>query len=240
MGLANVYQKLVRSKIAGGPFRGMRYGPQTVCGPLAAKLLGTYELELAAALEEVFRAGHDTLIDVGAAEGYYAVGMALRNPGARIVAFESDAFAQKLLRKNAALNRVAERIEIRGHCDPRALADALAPARKPFVLVDAEGAETELLDPATVHDLARAVVMVELHDFADPRCGDIIRERCQTSHDIEEIRQRPRTRDDLPRRGSLFFLSHFFKHRGVQWMDEWRPEPMRWFYMKPKQTSHSR
>ena len=54
-------------------------------------MLGTYEKELNSVIEEACAAHPSLIVDVGAAEGYYACGMALRNPQARVVAFEMQA-----------------------------------------------------------------------------------------------------------------------------------------------------
>lgn len=234
MGMARIYQQVFGDQIAAGPFRGMRYGSRSDSYPLAPKLLGTYELELNPAVEEIIRSGHDLIVDVGASDGYYATGFALRLPQTRIVAFEMDKDAQELLRANAALNGVKDRIEIRGAGDRDSLEAVLAGAKKPFLLFDAEGAEMELLDPVASPSLRKTTILVEVHDCVDRRCGDIVRQHCADSHDIEEIVHQPRTREHLPKGNVLRLLARFKKHGGARWMDEWRPEPMRWFYMKPK------
>src|SRR5437660_11467263 len=84
--------QLVRASTANqvrqGPFAGMRYIDRAIGSAYLPKLLGTYECELAAIIEEVCARGPRLIIDLGAAEGYYAVGLALRNPQARVVGFE--------------------------------------------------------------------------------------------------------------------------------------------------------
>jgi predicted O-methyltransferase YrrM len=54
------------------------------------KLLGVYERELHDVLENLIAWGPDLVIDAGAAEGYYAVGLARRLPQSRIMAFEME------------------------------------------------------------------------------------------------------------------------------------------------------
>ena len=61
------------------------------------KLLGVYERELNPYIEQACALNFPLIVDVGAAEGYYAVGMALRNPSARVIAFEMDARAREAL-----------------------------------------------------------------------------------------------------------------------------------------------
>lgn len=63
------------------------------------------------------RQGLRTVINVGCAEGYYAIGMARAMPDSHIYAYDIDEEAQCLCRKMAKLNSVAERVTIRGGCD---------------------------------------------------------------------------------------------------------------------------
>src|SRR5690606_29129834 len=62
-------------QITAGPFEGMKYLEQVAGSALLPKLIGSYESELHAALLDMTRRGHRLIIDVGCAEGYYAVGM---------------------------------------------------------------------------------------------------------------------------------------------------------------------
>ena len=80
---------LARRRTAGlvhaGPFAGMRYVDRSVGSCFIPKLLGTYERELAPKIERICRRQPGLVVDVGAAEGYYAVGLAMRIPEARII-----------------------------------------------------------------------------------------------------------------------------------------------------------
>ena len=75
--------------VRSGPFAGLRFPEAAVAGPhhadsLPAKLLGSYQQQLHPALERLLESGFSTIENVGAAEGYYAVGLALRAPDARV------------------------------------------------------------------------------------------------------------------------------------------------------------
>ena len=66
--------------VQSGPFAGMVL-PDRACwgdGDLLPKLLGCYEAELHAIIEEILAATPDLVINIGATEGYYAIGMARR------------------------------------------------------------------------------------------------------------------------------------------------------------------
>src|ERR1044072_5114497 len=73
-----------------GPFKNMVYVPKSVGSTLVPKLLGSYESELHSTLEEIIDRNYQKIIDIGCAEGYYAVGLALKNPKTKIHAFDTD------------------------------------------------------------------------------------------------------------------------------------------------------
>jgi hypothetical protein len=66
------------------------------------KLLGVYERELHDAVEAAVRAEPELIVNVGADDGYYAVGLARRCPSATVHAFEADAGERALLERLAA------------------------------------------------------------------------------------------------------------------------------------------
>jgi len=74
-------ERTTNRTVASGPFRGMRYVARAYHSAYHAKLLGTYEMELHGIVEELCRETPGIIVDVGAAEGYYAVGLAMRLPG---------------------------------------------------------------------------------------------------------------------------------------------------------------
>ena len=69
-------------RVASGPFAGMRHGDIAVGSVLTVKLLGTYEKELWPIIDQIIATAYPLIIDIGAAEGYYAVGLAMRIPAA--------------------------------------------------------------------------------------------------------------------------------------------------------------
>jgi predicted O-methyltransferase YrrM len=96
-------------------------------------LLGIYERELAPLVEKVCSQGPRLIVNIGAAEGYYAIGLAIRNPSSRIVAFESETEGRALLQEMAEGNDVYTRIDIRGKCETQDLEAALRDA--PYMVV---------------------------------------------------------------------------------------------------------
>jgi hypothetical protein len=171
-------------EVSGGPFAGLRY-TDTSPHTLVPKLLGIYERELHAAVEDVIRARPARIVNVGAADGYYAVGLARRVPDARVVAYEADADQRALLARVIAANGVT--VQIEGAAGPGALGDA------DLVVMDCEGCERALLQPPL-----DATILVELHDVWDPGVGAVVTERFAATHEIVVIPSGPQ-----PPRGAL-------------------------------------
>ncbi len=228
-------EKISRGVIISGPFAGIRYADSDAVGISIPYILGTYELELGPVIESLCQKPFDTIVNAGAGKGYYAVGFAIKNPLSRIIAFESDIRGRECIAKMARLNAVADRVAVKGTCDTALLADSVSGRGRCLVIMDVEGGEGVLLDPVVIPRLKECHILVELHDFIFRGIAEVISARFQASHDIAEIWSRPRTLDDFPVKTSLL-TSLVLKRRFVGYMDERRPEKMRWFYLKPKGT----
>src|SRR4051794_20818862 len=60
--------------VRSGVFRGMRYVDQARSSALLPKLLGSYEREIADEIERAAGVDYRVCVDIGSAEGYYAIG----------------------------------------------------------------------------------------------------------------------------------------------------------------------
>jgi hypothetical protein len=211
--------------VVGGPFAGMQYVDSAMGSMLAPKLLGTYEQELAPLIEKIIQRGYRTIINIGAGEGYYAVGLAQRLPEARVICFEALDNNRPQIRTLSQLNGVADRVEIRGLCTAELLADTLVPGDDALIVCDVEGAEIEILDPRIAAGLSTAHLLVEMHDNDHEGISPEIRRRFAPTHAIEEIWSTPRTARDWPAGVAVD------PKRRLACLDEGRGEPMSWFWM---------
>jgi precorrin-6B methylase 2 len=202
-----------------GPFRGMSYG--TAGGwDLASKLLGTYELELHSELERLIAKGFDRVINVGCAEGYYAIGLALRMPRAEIFAFDIDERVRETCIQLARHNNVSDRVHVGDECTIAALNRSIV--GRTLVVVDIEGAELSLLRPSIASNLRKADIIVELHDMVDPSTSATVIQRFDESHNCTLLQST--TRDPF-RYGELESLPWSSR---VDALDERRPCTMEW------------
>lgn len=207
-----------------GPFTGMRYRDDLDAGDLVAKLAGTYECELQPAFGEWIAAGVAHVIDVGCAEGYYAVGLARAMPQATVHAYDIDEAARSRCAALAAHNGVGDRVRIGGECTPATLLSF--PEQGVVLLSDCEGYELTLLDPAAAPRLRRWPIVVECHDFLDPSISATIAERFAATHDVEVV---PGVAHEAP--PELDFLPVATR---AQLLSEYRPAAMQWAVLRPR------
>jgi hypothetical protein len=222
-------------RVAAGPFAGMRYIRGAVGSAYVPKLLGIYERELQPFVEQGCALNYPLIIDIGSAEGYYAIGLAIRNPTARVIAFEASRKGQDALREMAQSNQVSERVDIRGTCDPGALQEALAGEERMLIICDVEGFEQQLLDPEQIIALRKAAILVELHEFISPGITERLKDRFAPTHAIETILQADRGRQQMPWRTLATTL---LPRSYLDWaVSEWRPEKMAWLWLTPKSAN---
>ncbi|MCA9240177.1 MAG: class I SAM-dependent methyltransferase [Planctomycetales bacterium] len=217
--------------VQAGPFAGMRYVDKAWGSAYVPKLLGTYESELYPVIEQVAPEDYDTLIDIGVAEGYFAVGLALRSH-ARVIGYECNDRARSLAEGLAKKNGVQENVELRGDCTPAELETTLGKANRPFLLCDVDGYETTLLDPQHTPSLGKTAMLVELVLRGWPGVTAEFFRRFGESHHIELIWQNPRTAADFPLKNRWMRV---FPNRDLRHMvDELRPCEQSWMWLTPK------
>lgn len=161
----------------------MEYVPAANGSALLPKLVGSYELEVLPFVEGAIARGYRTVIDVGAAEGYYTVGLAMRIPGATVFAFDISLRARRLCHRLAERNGVASRVRVLGACDHRSLDATIGPDT--LVVCDCEGYERVLLDPSAAPGLSRADILVEVHERKCPGLADTLVSRFSATHHVE-------------------------------------------------------
>jgi hypothetical protein len=171
-------------RVLSGPFTGMPYLDETVWGSITPKWLGCYELELHDIVEAAIAYRYDRVINVGCAEGYYAVGFAWRMPEAEIIAFDIDPIARRQTRRLAAMAGVPAKVKVNNKCEWANLNQLISD--RTLVLVDVEGYESSLLSVEDVPSLKKADLLVEIHEDHGSGFTNAIersmRERFQDTH----------------------------------------------------------
>ena len=209
-----------------GPFAGLKYPrARSVGSSLFPKLTGSYECELHDTLRQWAERDYAEVVDVGCAEGYYAIGLARLFPRARIVASDVLPAAREACREMARINGVEDRVECRGAMtrDELESRDWKAPA---LLVCDCEGFEKVLLGPGAGGKLGGVDLLVELHDFIDPAISRTLTQSLAATHEVSLITSVP----DFcrPQVFPLPVLARFDAGTQIALMAELRPAEMQW------------
>jgi hypothetical protein len=216
-----------------GLFAGLRY-PSGRTGDIdapAAKLLGTYEQELTTVFEDALQRVTRTFVDIGCADGYYAVGMPFISPGLTTHAFDIARSARELCAEVAAVNDVAARVRIKGRFSAESLAGL--DVNGALMLCDVEGAEAALFDEALVSRLRHTFVVIEVHEHVKPGLSGHLQSVFASSHDhrvMVQDKRRPQDFAELPLSARELATA----------LGENRPRDLHWLVLDPRSPDAQR
>jgi hypothetical protein len=220
-------------RVRHGVFRGMRYPQERAIGSaLFPKLLGRYESELNDIIEGSYLRRYSHIVNIGCAEGYYAVGLACYLPDVTVYAYDTDQAALLLCRKMARLNGVDRRVMTASLCDPAVLM-TLPLSAHALIISDCEGYERMLFTDEVVDFLEGHDVLIEVHDFIDSAISGELRSAFARTHRLSVI-------------NSIGPVEKLVQHRDPELrryehdvqlilIDEQRPVAMQWFHFTPAQ-----
>ncbi len=154
-----------------GAFKGMRLASTSWSArDVGSILLGQYERQVVDAIMGSPES-HSIFVDVGAADGIYAVGLTLNNRFLSSYCFESSEASQLSIRENAIANNVESRITILGTARANFLSilthEYDVDLTKALFLIDIEGGEFDLLTSQNLKRMRDSVVIVEIHKNVD-------------------------------------------------------------------------
>ena len=170
---ALISQKLSRKfgdVVLDGSFKGLKYCTDARVTFPPSKRMGSYECELSEVVAYIVSNNYDRIVDVGSAEGYYAVGLLTKTKSSLMFAYETTPGDRDWLRQNAQLNGVSDRLFIGEFCTPEVLQSIIEP--RTFVFSDCEGYEDVLFDPEKCPSLASTDMLIECHDDTVPGITD--------------------------------------------------------------------
>lgn len=211
-----------------GPLQGMDFLPQSAEGCHMAKLLGCYEQPLLPFIEQAIQAAYPIILNIGCAEGYYAVGMARRMPATQVLAFDLNPKARQVCTDLASKNGVADRVSVGALFKPEDFATYAG--QKVLVLCDIEGAEKDLLDPVVAPALSGMDVIVEAHEGLIPGMTQMLIGRFSATHDITRVQDNGQRQ--LPNAPAWFNNLAHLDQLLATW--EWRSGPTPWLVMKAR------
>lgn len=176
-----------KSEVESGPLKGLKInGEDLAWGTLLPKIFGLYERELHPFFQEIIESKVGTLIDVGSAEGYFAVGLALKMPELQVHAFDIDERAREHTHKLALKNQVEEQIQVNGECSKDTLLK-FPKSERALILLDCEGAEKDLIDKEIGEHFKNSYFLIETHDSLAKGALSHVVESLSSSHNLELI-----------------------------------------------------
>ena len=208
-----------------GPLSGIKFIEKSAEGCHIPKLLGCYEQPLLPYIKKAIGAEYESIVNIGSAEGYYAVGMALRLPNTVVHAYDLSMTAQSSCRNLAELNGISERVTIGSLFKT----DHFSQFRdmKTLIICDIEGGEVDLLDPYDAPALRHLDIIVEAHEGEHPGTIETLMDRFNTTHSIEVVYDNgQRILDSMP--PWFMQLSHLDQLLAT-W--EWRSAATPWLVM---------
>ncbi len=227
--IRQTFLKYENTIVASGPLIGLDFLERSSEGCYVPKLIGCYEQPLSPFIAGAIDANYSTVVHIGCAEGYYAVGMAKKMPATQSFAFDISEKAQNLCRKLAQKNNIEDRIKIGGAFkieDFGAFKEG-----NTLVICDIEGGEYDLLDPVKAPELKTMDIIVELHNIANINGLDLMINRFKESHNINAV-------EDDGQRDIKDVVAPWFKNLSHldQLITVWemRSEPTPWLVMKVK------
>lgn len=216
-----------------GFFAGLKYPSfQSVGSSIFPKILGSYEAELHHVFDAFSANEYSEIIDIGCAEGYYAVGLAMKFKNAKVYAFDIDEKATTQCRSMAKLNDVGHRVYTNFACSAKTLKEFQF-TRRGLIICDCEGFEKELFDESNLPNLSSCDLIIETHLFYDPTINDYLVKLFKDTHKLEIICSQDDQRKLFAYKDILHPLSALARQKAVL---EGRPFTMDWFIFCAKAT----
>jgi hypothetical protein len=183
-------------------------------------------------IEDLLCRHPDVIIDIGCAEGYYAVGLALRLPSTTVHAYDTDEEARALCLSMANQNGVSERVHVHALMDTEELL-RVSEINRCLIISDCEGYESHLFaNREMAIRLASHDLIIETHDFLDIEISERIEEVFQETHTVTRIQSiddiRKAKTYSIPEAGDLTL-----KQR-MELVKEGRPGVMEWLVLRSK------
>ncbi len=218
-----------------GPLKGTLLDDDPTWGPadLAPKLLGLYEQEILTLLTEL-RGTHRVLVNLGAGDGYYGVGLVAAGFFERSICFELSEKGRDAIRRVALKNGVIDRVNILGQAGPdfaKVVGDLGFKSNDCLILCDIEGAEFSIFSDQCLASLQGAHLIIELHGYMHANGNALEQSLISNSEQLFQVSTVKTSARDLSSIPELDIISD-----SDRWLicSEGRPKLMSWMILRPK------
>jgi hypothetical protein len=231
--LSRELSERMKHTIMYGPFFGMTFCDDYWWGgsDRGSMMLGIYEEEVLNSIMTVSDK-YDVFIDLGAADGYYSIGCLISKKFQKSYSFEISPKGREVIKKNAALNRVSNKLFILGEATKYFYKNIpKEDLNTAVILIDIEGAEFSLLDSELFSQLKKSIIFIELHDWFFEDSKKKMTKLMRDAEPFFEISRLTTTSRDL----SIFPELHDYPD-SERWLiaSEGRSKLMTWLRLDPK------
>ena len=233
--LGKEISKISNNKILYGPYSGTKilssYGWSNI--DFCPKYLGSYEYQVQKKIIDLNKKKKfDYFIDLGAAEGYHIISLLKKKIFKQGLAFEISKKSREILKKNAQINKLNNRIRIYKDANLSSLKNTLRNFnhRRLLFLVDIEGQEYDLFDKDFCKIFSKGTFIIEEHPFniSNKRKIKNFNQNIKKYYNVEILKDTPKN----PFNFSI--LEKYSDDEKYLMMSEGRPESMKWLILHPK------
>ena len=233
--LGKEISKISNNKILYGPYSGTKilssYGWSNI--DFCPKYLGSYEYQVQKKIIDLNKKKKfDYFIDLGAAEGYHIISLLKKKIFKQGLAFEISKKSREILKKNAQINKLNNRIRIYKDANLSSLKNVLRNFnhRRLLFLVDIEGHEYDLFEKDFCKIFSKGTFIIEEHPFniTNKRKIKNFNQNIKKYYNVEILKDTPKN----PFNFSI--LEKYSDDEKYLMMSEGRPESMKWLILQPK------
>ncbi len=224
--------ELFSKQVAYGPFAGMKISHKLWWGQhdFSTKLVGEYEKQV---LNEIILHSNrfDIFIDIGAADGYYAVGLVYSKIFKEAICFEISPVGREVIEENAYINNVVDKVKIEGEANRDQLTRYILNYSNALILCDIEGIEFDLFDAQLLKILKKCVLIIEIHPDFVKNGVHRLSQFCLNASEFFYIKDLERVHPSVH---SYTEYNKLADNHKMLIFSEGRPNLMRWIALTPK------
>ena len=227
--LSKKVSKIFNNTVQEGPFKGMVIREDQFWGPgdKASKILGLYEKEIQNLINQIQEKNNfPTFIDIGGADGFFAVGSVKNNLFKNCEVFEISKRGRLSIEKSAIKNNVNDQISIKGEADEKILS-LIENINNSVILCDIEGSEYDLFSEKLIKNMHPSNVIIEIHKNSNISLNEF-EDKFKNLFSITKITQGPRSLKDFSE------LKNFNDNNRALLASEGRSYIQEWWHLSPK------
>ena len=227
--LSNKVSKIFNNTVQEGPFKGMIISEDQFWGPgdKASKILGLYEKEIQDLINQIQEKNNfPTFIDIGGADGFFAVGSVKNNLFKNCEVFEISKRGRLAIEKSAIKNNVNDQISIKGEANEKILS-SIENINNSVILCDIEGSEYDLFSENLIKNMHPSNVIIEIHKNPDISLNEF-EDKFKNLFSINKITQEPRSLKGFGE------LKNFNDNNRALLASEGRSCIQEWWHLSPK------